>query len=210
MRARTALFTTMLVLAGAAPAAAQAWDNPSFFAPRAHDDIGFYLINPENGDLGFAGMWRQSGNINLGLRGGFFPDPDVWMLGAELYGPLNLATGGTPILLAWNTGIGASFGDGFTAMRVPLGASIGFELGGVGSGITIVPYAHPRAVFELVSIDFGDDEEETDTDFDLDLDIGADVQVGERWIVRAGVSIPESTTFGIGIAYRIPRGVSVR
>jgi hypothetical protein len=212
MRARSTLLGVLLILAAAAPAAAQAWDNPSFFAPRAHDDIGVYVINPDDGDLGFAAIWRQSGNINLGVRGGMAGDSDfrVWQLGAELYGPLRLPLGGTPVLLAWNTGIGASFGDGFTALRVPLGASIGFELGGTGSGITIVPYAHPRAVFELFAQELPNDEEETNTEFDLDLDLGADVQVGERWIVRAGVSLPESTTFGLGIAYRIPRPISVR
>ena len=210
MYARSALLGVLLILAAAAPAAAQAWDNPSFFAPRAHDDIGVYVINPDDGDLGFAGIWRQSGNINLGVRGGFAGDFDVWQLGAELYGPLSLPLGGTPLLLAWNTGIGASFGDGFTALRIPLGASIGFEFGGTGSGITIVPYAHPRAVFELIALELTNDEEETDTEFDLDLDLGADVQIGERWIVRGGVSLPESTTFGLGIAYRIPRPISVR
>jgi hypothetical protein len=208
MRARSALLAWAMVFAGAAPLAAQAWDNPSFFAPRAHDDIGVYLVNPENGDLGFAGIWRQSGNINLGVRGGFFGDFDVWQLGAELYGPLGLSMG-TPLLLSWITGIGASFADNVTALRIPLGVSVGLELGGAGSGVVIVPYVHPRAVFELVAIEIGD-EEETETDFDLDLDLGADVQIGERWIVRGGISLPESTTFGLGIAYRIPRPISVR
>lgn len=209
MCARSALLGVLLILAATGPAAAQAWDNPSFFAPRAHDDIGVYVINPDDGDLGFAAIWRQSGNINLGLRGGFFGDFDVWQLGAELYGPLNLSTG-TPLLLAWNTGIGASFADRSTALRIPLGASIGLELGGVGSGLTIVPYAHPRVAFELFAVELANDEEETETEFDLDLDLGADVQIGERWIVRGGVSLPERTTFGLGIAYRIPRPISIR
>ena len=208
MRARTALLAALAVLVGTAPAAAQAWDTPSFFAPRAHDDIGVYLVNPDDGDLGVAGIWRQSGNINLGVRGGFAGDFDVWQLGAELYGPLNLSTG-TPLLLSWITGIGASFADNVTGMRIPLGVSAGLELGEAGSGITIVPYAHPRVVFDLVSVELGD-EEETETEFDVELDLGADVQIGDRWIVRGGVSILDNTTFGVGVAYRIPRGVSVR
>ena len=140
MRARSGLIALMLGAAVTAPAAAQAWDNPSFFAPRAHDDVGLYLINPEGGDLGFTAMWRQSGNINLGVRGGIGGDSDnrIWLLGAELYGPLNLATG-MPLLFAWNTGVGASFGDGYTAMRIPLGVSVGIDLGQAGAGISILP-----------------------------------------------------------------------
>jgi hypothetical protein len=210
MRARSGLIALTLLAAIKGPAAAQAWDNPTFFAPRAHDDIGAYLVNPEGGDLGFAAIWRQSGNINLGVRGGVGGDSDdrIWLLGAELYGPLNLATG-APLLLAWNTGVGASFGDGFTALRIPLGVSVGIDLGAAGAGISILPYVHPRAVFDLVAVEIGD-EEETDSEFDFDVDIGADIGIGERWILRGGVSLVNSTTFGFGVAYRIPRPVTVR
>lgn len=211
MRARSGVMALTFIAVITGPAAAQAWDNPSFFAPRAHDDIGAYLINPEGGDLGFAAIWRQSGNINLGVRGGIGGDSDnrLWLLGAELYGPLQLATG-MPLLLAWNTGIGASFGDGFTAMRIPLGVSVGIDLGQAGAGVSILPYVHPRAVFDLFAIEQASGEEETDSEFDFEVDVGADVGIGERWILRGGVSLLNSTTFGFGVAYRIPRPVSVR
>lgn len=211
MRARSGAIALTLIGAVTGPVAAQAWDNPTFFAPRAHDDIGVYLVNPEFGDLGFAAIWRQSGNINLGVRGGMGGDSDnrVWLLGAELYGPLQLATG-MPLLIAWNTGVGASFGDGFTAMRIPLGVSVGLDLPLGGAGVSILPYVHPRAVFDLVAVELANGEEETDSEFDFDVDLGADVGIGERWILRGGVSLVNTTTFGFGIAYRIPRPISVR
>jgi hypothetical protein len=200
-----------LIAAATAPAAAQAWDNPSFFAPRAHDDIGLYLINPEGGDLGFTALWRQSGNINLGVRAGIGGDSDnrLWLLGAELYGPLDFATG-MPILFSWNTGVGASFGDGTTAMRIPLGISAGIDVGQAGAAVSILPYVHPRVVFDLVATERANGEEVTESEFDFDIDLGADVGIGERWIVRGGVSLANSTTFGFGVAYRIPRPVTVR
>jgi hypothetical protein len=211
MRARSGLLALVLAVVAVRPVAAQGWDVPSFFAPRPHDDVGAYLVNPEGGDLGFAAIWRQSGNINLGVRGGIGGSSGnrLWMLGAELYGPLSMLAPGTPLLIAWNTGIGATFAEGLTVLRIPLGASVGLQLGGDTGGFTIVPYAHPRAFFELRAIEV-DNEEQTDTDIDFDLDLGADVQIGERWIVRGGVSLIDGTTVGFGIAYRIPRPISIR
>jgi hypothetical protein len=210
MRKSSALLAALLLVGFAAPAAAQAWDTPSFFAPRPHDDVGAYLIKPEGGDLGVVAIWRQSGNINLGVRGGIGGDSDdrVFMLGAELYGPVPLATTGLPILLAWNTGIGAGF-NGVTSLRIPLGVSIGLDLGRE-SGLAITPYVHPRATFDLFVIERANGEEDTETDFDVEVDIGADVQLGERWLLRAGFSLANVEVFGVGLAYRLPRAVAVR
>ncbi|MGH7504077.1 MAG: hypothetical protein ACRELX_00425 [Longimicrobiales bacterium] len=209
MHARTGILAFALA-AVAGPLEAQAWDTPSFFAPRAHDDVGAYIIKPESGDVGVIAMWRQSGNINLGVRGGIGGDSDgrIILLGAELYGPLPLTTTGLPLLLAWNTGIGAGF-DGVTNLRIPLGVSVGVELG-QGTGVSFLPYVHPRATFDLSAFERANGEEETETEFNFEIDIGADIQLGERWLLRAGASLAESEVFGVGLAYRIPRPVAVR
>ena len=59
-------FIFLLVLPAAGRA--QHWETPTFFAPRPADDIGAYLVDTEGGDIGLAGIWRQSGNVNLGVR----------------------------------------------------------------------------------------------------------------------------------------------
>jgi hypothetical protein len=201
-----------VVLIGAAltrPAHAQSWETPSFFAPSMHDDIGLYLIDAEGGDLGFLGMWRQSGNVSFGVRagmGGVEGDRSV-LLGAEIYGSLVNPTGTNVLSVSWITGAGGSF-NGFTWLRIPVGLSIGARI--PGSGFTITPYVHPRLSLDVISFDVGEREEETDSEFNLDVDFGADLALGDSWVGRFGLTVGEVEAFGIGLAYRIPRGISVR
>lgn len=208
----------LLLCMSAAPAAGQAWDSPSFFAPRPGEDIGVFVTVPEDefGDVGVQAIWRQEGNLNLGVRGGFggHSDNRAILLGAEFYG--NLPIGGTyPINATWIVGLGAGFDDRNTALRVPLGISVGTYLG--QGAMRIQPYVHPRVAFDLVAIDTGDDEE-TETDFSFAIDIGADLDLSERWAVKAGYTFsfgpdPDTSfdfygnTFGAGIVYRMPRRV---
>jgi hypothetical protein len=209
MRIRTLFLAGAALFIATGDAHAQAWDNPGFFSPRPGDDIGLYVLSPENGDAGLAGIWRQSGNINLGVRagiGGRSGDRTV-LVGAEFFGPLNLETG-TNLLLSWIVGAGASF-DGLTWLRIPVGASIGIPVA-AGGGLTILPYAHPRAALDVFVFDLGDDEEETETELNFDIDIGADFELGSSWVIRAGATFGVEDTFGAGIAYRIPRRVVVR
>jgi len=202
MRTRSLLVVLMLVLA-ATPAAAQ-WDSPSFFSPRPGEDIGLYLIDGDGDDLGVAGIWRQSGNLNLGVRAGIAGD--AFSLGAEFYGPLGLG-GSAPLLLAWNLGAGATFGDNVTAVRIPLGVSIGALLG--SGSLRIMPYIHPRVAFDLVSREIGDDED-TDTDLELPIDIGADFIINPSFVLRLGGTFNDGSAFGVGIAYRMGRTLVVR
>src|SRR3546814_3111894 len=53
----------------------------------------------------------------------------------------------------------AGFDDDVTALRVPLGVSIGTFIG-EGTGFRIQPYVHPRVAFDLVAIDVGERSEE--------------------------------------------------
>ena len=114
MRTRiiTALAATVFA---AAPASAQMWDSPTFFAPRPGEDLGLYLIDSDGGgDVGVMAIWRQQGNLNLGVRGGVAGDNI--MIGSEFFGDL---TGpGRPLLMAWNLGVGATFADNVTVVRV--------------------------------------------------------------------------------------------
>lgn len=212
MKMRDAVVAAALSGLMVTPAVAQNWDSPTYFAPRLHDDIGLYVIDTEGvSSVGMTGIWRQSGNLNLGVRGGVAPGTFDWLLGVELYGPLDLGPT-SPVLLAWIVGAGGAFGGGsedvdLTTVRIPAGVSVGLNID-AGSA-TIVPYVHPRAAFDL-RIASSDGEEETDSEVNVDVDLGADVLLGERFIFRGGITLGESNSFGAGIAYRIPRSVTVR
>jgi hypothetical protein len=202
---RSILTSTIILFATAAAVAAQSWDAPSFFSPRPGEDLGLYGVTAEGADeWGIAAIWRQSGNLNLGVRAGLMGDH--YMLGAEFYRPVELLGPGSGLLTAWVLGLGTSF-NGVTTLRVPLGISAGVNLG--AGGVQLMPYVHPRVAFELAAYDLGG-REETDTDFRFDIDVGADAALGESFVLRVGATIGETTTFGAGIAYRLQRRLIVR
>lgn len=206
MRCGTILLVGLGMLLGAAPATGQGWDVPSFFAPRQADDIGVYAVKPDgSAGAGFAVIWRQSGNINLGVRGGLADGGHV-QLGAEFFGPLNLGAPGAALQFSWIVGGGATFNDA-TLLRIPLGVSAGMELG--TGGMRITPYVHPRVALSVLAYDTPGGER-TDTDVGFDIDVGADASIGESLVLRVGVSLGDAEAFGAGIAYRMGRRVVVR
>ena len=189
------------------------WDAPSFFSPHPMDDVGLYYTSVQRASTGNANgltaIWRQSGNLNLGVRAGFFDFNDVGgslLLGAELYGPLSGLFNSSTVEAAWTLGAGGLFGHEFTVGSVPLGLSLGLNLG--SGNVHILPYAHPRAVLDIIAVGPSDNEE-TDTDFAFVLDLGADVNLGDRLIFRLGGSLIDREAFGAGLAIRWPRPVSV-
>jgi opacity protein-like surface antigen len=213
-------FAVVALLGAAQSAAAQAWDSPSFFAPLPGEDLGVFVTVPDGddggGDIGFQAIWRQEGNLNLGVRGGVggVEGNRTILLGAEYYGSLPIAS--LPVNATWILGFGAGFDDEVTALRIPLGVSVGTYLG-EGTGFRVQPYVHPRVAFDLVAVEF-DDEEETDTDFSFAIDVGADIDLSESFAVKAGYTFalgPDfetdfdfyPNTFGAGIVYRMPRRV---
>lgn len=206
MRIGTFALAVALLAGTGNTVAAQAWESPTFFSPRPGEDIGIYLIDPEGGgDMGFAAIWRQEGNLNLGVRGGILSG-DHFALGAEFYGPLDILGPQSPLLVSWILGLGATFND-VTWLRVPLGASIGISLN--AGSLRIMPYVHPRVAFDLYAFDVGG-EEETETEFNFDVDLGADVNLGQRFVLRVGATFGEWDALGVGIAYRTGRRLVVR
>ena len=196
------------------------WDAPMFFAPRPLDDLGLYVVQTKRPDFdggdatGLQGIWRQTGNLHLGVRAGVADMSDIGsgiLLGAELYNDLNSLFPGLGVDIAWNLGLGAVFGDNengtsYTTFTVPLGVSVGLKLG--SGSVNVTPYIHPRVSLDVIAVE-SNGAEETDTNFPFTADIGADVALGERFLLRAGYSLGERDAFGVGIALRIPRGISV-
>jgi hypothetical protein len=207
MRRRPLLFVVGFVLASATPAWAQTWDSPSFFSPRPGEDIGLYAMKPDDADWGFAAIWRQSGNINLGVRAGLAAG-NHFSVGAEFFGPVELFGPQSGLLTAWVAGLGATFNEQ-TMFRVPLGVSAGVVLGTPGA-MLITPYVHPRVALEVLARDLPGGGEQTETSVGLDVDIGVDASLGESLVLRVGATIGGQTTFGAGVAYRFTRRLIVR
>lgn len=173
------------------------------------DDVGVYVTRADEA-TGLIGIWRQSGNLNLGVRAGVADLDNAGgslLVGAELYGPLNTLLPGSGLELAWTLGGGAVFGDNITTASIPFGLSVGVQLG--SGSISILPYVHPRVSLDIISVEFAG-EEETDTEGSFALDLGADINLSDRFLVRVGGSFADRESFGVGIAYRIPRPISVR
>jgi hypothetical protein len=214
MHKRIAVMLGTALLAWSPAASAQVmWDTPSFLGPRPADDIGVYAFRPEQvggagGDWGFLAIWRQSGNINLGVRAGIGGQSGARevLVGAELIQPLALFGPASPLELAGTLGIGATL-NSVTALRVPVGITAGFTIP-LGT-MVLTPFVHPRLAFDLFAFDV-DGQEETETEFNVPVDLGAELQIGESIILRFGAALDDRTVLGLGAALRIPRRVVVR
>lgn len=206
MRVRIPVLATILLLAGGGPLAAQAWDAPGFLPPAADDRFGVYLLLPEGADFGVAGTFRQTGLINLGVRGGL-AKPESGsarvFVGSDIWGMLVNQGSESPFDVAWTVGAGAAFGSG-TLARFPAGLSIGREIG--AAGVALVPYVHPRATYQIYANDGV-----SDSDFRLGADLGLDLRLGERLILRGAAALDgDGSTVGLGMAWRAGNAGSVR
>ncbi len=218
------LIAAVLLFATAQGASAQRWDAPLFFGPRPMDDLGLYYVRSDRdsdfGDFedanGLKLIWRQSGNLNLGVHLGTGDIENIGesiLVGAELYGPLTSMAASSGLLMSWSAGIGAAFGSlgddvEYIDFSVPVGVSIGLRL---GSGNTVlVPYVHPRVSLDVVAVTV-DDVEETETEVGFAVDIGADFNLGQRFILRGAATLGgDRDAFGLGLALRTPRRVVAR
>ncbi|MBI4410560.1 MAG: hypothetical protein HY561_12680 [Gemmatimonadetes bacterium] len=211
MRAKFSRLVVLAVLLAPAPAAAQlgalaAWDAPSFLPPRPADELGGYLIDPPAGTWGLVGIWRQTGNLNLGVRGGILDreaaDDLGVLLGAEVFGLLVPSGRDLPFDLGWSLGMGATF-DGGTFLRIPAGVNAGLRLG--SPGFVFVPYVHPRLALQVFSLN-----DQTEVELGVTTDIGVDLHLGRSFLVRAGAALGDHDALGVGAAVRTGRRVVAR
>lgn len=202
---RTCIVLLVLLAGTAGQASAQPWDAPSFFSPRPGEDIGVYVVDADGSDdLGIVGIWRQEGNLNLGVRAGVL-DGDHVSVGAEFYGPIRGIS--SPILMSWVVGLGGTF-NGATFVRIPAGVSIGTAID--AGSLTIVPYLHPRLAFDYISFDAPEGVDDSDSELNVDLDLGADFSLGRQFVLRFGATVGDWDAIGIGIAYKLGRRLVVR
>ena len=197
----------VFVLAGAGAVSAQSWDSPSFMSPVQGDDVGVYFVDGDVADWGLQGIWRQTGNLNLGIRGGVLggDDQTYGLIAAEFFGPIMSGNADLPlIVITWTAGAGAIFGDG-TAISVPVGLSFGANLD--AGRIAIIPYVHPR-----FAIDFLTGDGDSEVELNLPVDLGADVRLPNGAIIRVGGTLTGDfhEAIGVGLAFPFGRSVSVR
>jgi hypothetical protein len=189
----------ILALAAASEVGAQ-WSAPSFLPPRPGDDVGLYASSVE--DFGVQAVWRQHGNLNLGVRAGWIESPvrGGVVAAAESWGLLFQAGRGLPVDVAWTVGAGVVFADG-TALEVPVGATVGRTLS--LAAVDIQVYAHPRLA--LIVREESDDVDETV--------LGGLFDVGAEFTMRAGPKARMAATVGsfdaLGIGVAVPWGRSV-
>ncbi len=205
------LAVSLGLLVTVAPARAQvhvdvdriAYDAPSFMPPRPGDDIGIYLSNIQ--EFGIQGIWRQSGNLNLGLRLGYVDrrlGDGAITVGAETWDLLFAAGDPLPVDVAWTLGVGAAINGG-TTLEVPAGLTFGLPVD--LDQLQLQVYAHPRLGFFVHA-------EGDDTDLDLEglFDLGVDAVINENLKLRLGATFGQTDALGIGLAYRWTRGAIVR
>lgn len=179
------------------------FDTPSFLPPRPGDDIGIYLTDGGNADFGIQGIWRQRGNLNLGVRVGYLdlgPDGAV-VVGVDLWDLLAEAGSQFPVDVAWTLGAGAAFNGG-TLLEIPAGLTIGRVI--QWEALTLQPYAHPRLAL------FVESGEGDEVSLEGLFDIGADAVLNENLKLRIGVTLGSIDALGLGLAYRWTRGAVVR
>jgi hypothetical protein len=196
---RVALIT-VVVLASASQASAQ-WSAPSYMPPRPGEDIGVYLAAADG--LSIQGIWRQHGNLNLGLRVGYMEGYGGMITAAETWGPIFTAGVDFPLDVTWTVGAGAVFGDG-TAAEVPVGISMGSTLPFHPFMVQI--YGHPR-----LSLVLGDGSPGTkDTELAGLFDLGVDITTARGVTLRLGTTLGTFNALGAGLAWSWGRAVEVR
>jgi len=188
---------------------AQAFDVPAFWTPYSENGVGFYLTDPDGGNLGVLATWRRSGRVaDWGLRGAVQEAHDHVGLsgGLELGGALYRASDQFPLDVAWGSGlgIGAVPDLDLAVVRIPLGLSFGRRLA-VGD-VGLIPYIEPRVAVDLriggspqpAGRAFGSGDH---TELRLDLDLGADLDFKLAWRLRVGATVGHDRALGAGIVF---------
>jgi len=183
---RAAAGALALLVASAAGAGAQAWNYPSFQAPRVTPrEYNFGIADGGNAGTSFLFQWREgvSQRDQLSLDVGL-ADPNcgngcdnMFLVGGQFAHQLTTANAQMPFDMLFTGGINGAFGNGISLIRVPVGVSIGhrFPLEG---GMAITPYAHPRLSFDFCN-DCGDN-----SDVNLNFDIGGSFDFSPQFSLR--------------------------
>jgi hypothetical protein len=189
----------LVVLALAAPLAAQSTATPVFHAPyRIFEryELGGNLS--DQGDLtfeGFYGMSQAGGRWDLSLRAGVQDagaGRTAFLAGVDGRFRVIDQSEDFPLDGAIIVGVGARLVEDGSRLFIPFGLSIGRRFPIEGSSVTVTPYAEP-----VLLPTFGQGA----SDVLVALGLGGDLRLSRRFEIRVGVGIGDIESFSVGVAY---------
>ena len=215
---RRLLGLSALVLAVAAPLGAQAYRYPAFQPTRvAEREYNFALVDVDSGGSGGTGLifqWREGlGNprAQFTLDAGF-ADPDAagsdarLILGGGFAYQMLRERQDMPFDIVFTGGVGASFGDNVTLVRIPFGVAAGHRFPIEGK-FAITPYVHPRLSIDYTSRDTrAGNVSDTKTKLNLDIDLGGSLEINEQMQLRLALLLGDGDAIGLSFAWT-PRGL---
>lgn len=198
---------------------AQFHSYPSFQVPRVSSrDHTFAIADGGREATSLLYQWRGGGSarshlqLDVGLADGIFEDDLRLVLGGGFAQQLHLDDNDMPLDMALTLGVGGSFGDGATLMRIPVGLSLGHTFL-FDSPVALTPYVHPRVSVDYCSRcggpPFDEDRRDGDTDIGVEMDLGLDVRFTRAMSVRASVVLGSNAfvggdAFGLSLVWAPP------
>jgi hypothetical protein len=180
------------------PAGAQALNYPSLQVPYASTrDYTGAIAGGDGTTLLF--QWREGWTerrhlqLDVGIADRKGNDGLLLALAGSFGQELLRASGEQPLDLLLTGGVGMSFGDGVSLLRVPIGVSIGhtFEM---EKGMSLTPYVHPRVSIDVCSSCGGRDDSQSE--LSLNFDLGVNFQVNRQFAVRTALAFSGSDLAG--------------
>lgn len=200
MRIRLLLPIAAFVLAPAA-ASAQFYSYPSFQIPQiAVREYNFAAADARSSGTSLLFQWREgvTESSHLTLDAGL-ADPNArganarFLIGGAYASRVRSANESLPLDMVFTTGIGGSFGDSRSYLRLPVGLSVGHRFA-LDSAMYVTPYAHPR-----LALDYCSDCSATgrrDTSLGVDVDLGVAFELNRNLALRASALFAGSDFFG--------------
>ena len=224
----------LLTAVTASSLAAQAYNYPALQTPRIVDrEYNFAAASAGNAGTSLLFQWREGMNADWqfnadgGLAAPKGSGNTRLLLGGGLAWQWVRSTADMPFDVAATGGVGFSSGNGFTVIRVPVGAAVGhtFKL---SNGSELTPFVHPRLVLDvcpggggLVTPVGGSSTSQaltscpplsSSTKLDVDVDVGVNYEITPQVAVRiagmlGGTSYVGSTNaIGFSVAWT-PKGL---
>jgi len=198
---RLSAFVAVAVCSIPLAARAQFYSYPSSQTPTvAVREYNFALADGGASGTSLLFQWREgfSEKSHLTLDAGL-ADPDarganaLFLIGGSVGYKVRSSTVELPFDMLVTTGIGGSFGNGSSFVRLPVGLSAGhrFEL---DSPMALTVYAHPRLALDYCSNCSATGRR--DTSVGVDVDLGVSFELNQNLAFRASALFAGSDFFG--------------